>query len=86
MSINSINPVESTPPSQSLSVGNSPTREVSDKVASDFEKSLKTEKPDYSKATMEDVKKIQMESVMNNIINDSARQRQELKEVMEEQN
>ena len=86
MSINSISPVESTPPSQSLSVGNSPTREVSDQVASDFEKSLKTEKPDFSKATMEDVKKFQTEGILNNIINDSARQRQELKEAMEEQN
>jgi hypothetical protein len=86
MSINQINPVESTPPSQSLSVGNSPTREVSDKEVSEFEKSLKAGKPDYSKATLEDVKKIQTEGIINNIINDSARQRQELKEVMEEQN
>lgn len=86
MSINQINPVESTPPSQSLSVGNSPTREVSDKEVSEFEKSLNAGKPDFSKATIEDVKKIQIEGIINNMINDFARLRQELKEAMEEQN
>lgn len=86
MSINQINPVESTPPSQSLSVGNSPTREVSDKEVSEFEKSLNAGKPDFSKATIEDVKKIQIEGIINNMINEFARLRQELKEAMEEQN
>lgn len=86
MSINQINPVESPPPSQSLSVGNSPTREVSDKEVSEFEKSLNAGKPDFSKATIEDVKKIQIEGIINNMINEFARLRQELKEAMEEQN
>lgn len=81
-----INPVESTPPSQSLSVGNSPTREVTDKEASDFAKSVEPQKPDFSNATMEDVAKLQAESILNKIINDSAEQRQQLKEAMEEQN
>jgi hypothetical protein len=81
-----INPVESTLPTQSLSVGNSPTREVSDKDASEFETSLKTEKTDFSNATMKDVAKLQTESILSKIINDSAEQRQQLKEVMEEQN
>lgn len=86
MSINQINPVESTPPSQSLSVSNSSAREVSDKEVSEFEKSLKVDKPDYSNATIEDVKKIQIEGIINNMINEFARLRQELKEAMEEQN
>jgi hypothetical protein len=86
MSIDQINPVESTPPSQSLSVGNSPTREVTDKEASDFAKSVEPQKPDYSKATMEDVKKYQFEVILNNMINDAPRQRQELKEATEDQN
>lgn len=86
MSINQINPVESTPPSQSLSVGNSSAREVTDKEATEFEKSLKVDKPDYSNTTIEDVKKIQIEGIINNMINEFARLRQELKEAMEEQN
>lgn len=80
-----INPVESTLPPRSLSVSNSPTQEVSDKDASEFETSLKTEKTDFSNATLEDVAKFQSDSILSKIINDSAEQRQQLKEAMEEQ-
>ena len=80
-----INPVESTLPTQSLSVSNSPTQEVSDKDASEFEKSLKTEKTDSSNSSLEQIAKLQTESILSQMINDSAEQRQQLKEAMEEQ-
>lgn len=86
MSINQISSVEATPPSQSLSIGNSPTREVSDQEQTAFEKSLEAGKPDFTLASLEDVRRFQVKGIINNMINDSARQRQELKEVMEEQN
>ena len=79
------NPVESTLPPQSLSVSNSPTREVSDKDASEFETSLKTEKTDFSNVTLEDVAKFQTNLILTKMVNDSAEQRQQLKEAMEEQ-
>jgi hypothetical protein len=78
MSINHISPIASMPPSQSLSVGDSPTREVSDKVASEFEKSLETGEP-----TMEDVNKALTLGVVNNIMNQEAEQRQKLAAVIE---
>ncbi len=53
--------------------------------ASEFETSLKTEKTDFSNATLEDVAKFQTDTILSKIINDSAEQRQQLKEVMEEQ-
>lgn len=83
MSINQISPIAPMPPSQSLSVGDSPTQEVSDKVASEFEKSLETGEPDFSKATMEDVNKALTLGVVNNIMNQEAEQRQKLAAVIE---
>lgn len=89
MSITGISPVEAKPPAESLSVPDSARREVSPSEADDFAKIVQADapaKPDYSKATMKDVQKMQVEGIVNNIVSEAARQRQELKEIMEEQN
>jgi hypothetical protein len=89
MSIDQISPVAAKPPAESLSVPDSARREVSLTEEADFAKTVQAEapaKPDFSKATMEDVNKVMAEGVMNNLIDQMARQRQELKEAMEEQN
>ena len=87
MNIEQINPVASKPPAESLSVPDSARREVSDTEAADFAKQLGSapETSDFSKASLDDVSKAQFEGILMNMINDTARQRQELKEAMEEQ-
>lgn len=83
MSINQISPVSSTPPSQSLSVSDSQTREVSSAEVSEFEKSLEADKPDFSKATVADVQKFQTQGLLTDIIIQGAEQRQQLAAAIE---
>jgi hypothetical protein len=87
MNIEQINPVASKPPAESLSVPDSARREVSDTEATNFAKQVESapEKPDFSKASLDGVSKFQFEGILMNMVNDAARQRQELKEAMEEQ-
>ncbi len=83
MSINQISPVSSTPPSQSLSVSDSPTREVSSAEVSEFEKSLEAGKPAASKATMADFEKSLTQGLLNDIIMQGGEQNQKLAAVIE---
>jgi len=86
MNITPINPVASKPPAESLSVADSARREVSDAVATNFAKEVASapEKPDFSKASLDDVSKFQFEGILMNMVNDAERQRQELREAMEQ--
>jgi len=89
MNIPGISPVEAKPPAESLSVPDSARREVSSTEAENFAKTVQPDppaKPDFSAATMKDVEELQFDGIINNIISESARQRQELKDIMEEQN
>ena len=89
MTITGISPVEAKPPAESLSVPDSARREVSSTQADHFAKTVQPDppaKPDYSKASMKDVQEAQVQGILNNIVSEAARQRQELKEIMEEQN
>lgn len=87
MNITPINPVASKPPAESLSVADSARREISDGEATTFAKEVASapEKPDFSKATLNDVSKALSEGIVMNMVNEAERQRQELKEVNEQQ-
>lgn len=89
MTIDQISPVVAKPPAESLSVPDSARREVSLTEEAEFAKTVQADapaKPDFSKATIDDVNKAMADGVLNNLIDQMARQRQELKEAMEEQN
>jgi hypothetical protein len=89
MTIDPISPVAAKPPAESLSVPDSARREVSLTEEAEFAKTVQADapaKPDFSKATIDDVNKAMADGVLNNLIDQMARQRQELKEAMEEQN
>lgn len=87
MSIGQIHPVGSTPPAQSALVNDSSTREVPDAEVNEFEKALQANPVNTvsSSGSMDDVKKMISQAVLNNAVTQAAAQREELKRVMEEQ-
>ena len=85
MSVNQINPVDSSAPSQPLTVSNSPTREVSDAEASSFAELVKVGKTNTNSSSMAEVTEAIHKGILFNAINDNARMRQELKEIIEDQ-
>jgi|LakMenEpi03Aug12_release.lakeMendotaPanAssembly.Ray.scaffolds.fasta_scaffold164027_3 hypothetical protein len=83
MNVQSVPPVAPSSLPRAVTVENPNQRPVDDAEAAAFAQQVES-KPDYSNATMKDVEKVLTEGITINAANDMARQREELKQVMEE--
>lgn len=84
MSISQIAPVSSKSPAEATATDGFQSRQVSDAESADFANQVLGAKSTQS-VSMDDVEKVMTEGIVNNIVNEAARQRQELKEAMEDQ-
>ena len=88
MSVTQITPVASKPPAEARSVPDSARRDVSATEADDFATTVQSAppaKPDYSNYTMKDLNEELFKGIVNNMLSETARMREELKQVMEDQ-
>ena len=89
MSISGITPVEATPLAESHSVPVPSHREVSQTQADDFAKAVQSEPPAKAasnKTEQEKFQEVLLLGIVNNIVSEAQRNREELKQIMEEQN
>jgi hypothetical protein len=89
MRISGITPVEGTPLAESQSGPLPAQREVSQTQADDFAKAVQSQPPvktDSNKTDDEKFQEVLLLGIVNNIVSEAQRNREELKQIMEEEN